>query len=127
MLPYAFRIKMCEETERRIQYLLNKSKEMRVPVTRPKSIESLEVAIHRLADERRRAIPLLFDNIEQDITQKEQFVVGQVKTIQEMQAGINKLADYCWVLTFVGRQANNLSALGSAMGQGGEDIVQPLI
>jgi hypothetical protein len=44
-----------------------------------------------------------------------------------MQAGINKLADYCWVLTFVGRQANNLSALGSAMGQGGEDIVQPLI
>ena len=119
---------MCEETERRIQYLLNKSKEMRVPVTRPKSIESLEVAIHRLAEERRRAIPLLFDNIEQDISQKEQFVVGQVKTIQEMQAGINKLADYCWVLTFVGKQANNLSALGSAMGgQGGEDIVQPLI
>jgi hypothetical protein len=71
MLPYAFRIKMCEETERRIQYLLNKSKEMRVPVTRPKSIESLEVAIHRLAEERRRAIPLLFDNIEQDISQKE--------------------------------------------------------
>jgi vacuolar-type H+-ATPase subunit I/STV1 len=130
-LPYAFRIKMCDETERRIQYLLAKSKEMKVPVTRPADTTGLEVAVTKLATERRRAIPLLFDNIEQDITQKEQFVVGQVRTIQEMQAGINKLADYCWVLSFVARQANSLSAMapGGGYGAGVDDEMgaQPLL
>jgi V-type H+-transporting ATPase subunit a len=74
---------------------------MKVPVTRPADPLVLENAVHKLAESRRRAIPLLFDNIEQDINQKEQFVVSQVRTISEMQAGINKLADYCWVLSFV--------------------------
>jgi hypothetical protein len=50
---------------------------MKITTTRPKSIDCLEDAILQLADERRRAMPLLFDNIEQDISQKERFVVGQ--------------------------------------------------
>jgi hypothetical protein len=84
---------------------------MKVPVTRPADATVLENAVHRLAESRRRAIPLLFDNIEQDISQKEQFVVSQVRTISEMQSGINKLADYCWVLSFVAQQANSLTMM----------------
>lgn len=37
-LPYAQRIKMCEETERRLVYLINKCKEMRIKIHRPRSI-----------------------------------------------------------------------------------------
>ena len=44
---------------------------------------------------------LLFDNIEQDVIEKEKFVVSQSKTIQEMQVGINRLVDYVQVLDFV--------------------------
>ncbi len=73
-LPYAFRIKMCDEAERRISYLIQKSKEMQVPVTRPKNIETFESTIIAIADERRRAIPLLFDNIMEDVQEKEKFV-----------------------------------------------------
>jgi hypothetical protein len=76
---------------------------MKITTTRPKSIDCLEEAILQLADERRRAMPLLFDNIEQDISQKERFVVGQEKTMKEMKDSIFKLADYCWVLSFVGK------------------------
>ena len=76
---------------------------MKIITTRPKSIDCLEDAILKLAEERRRAMPLLFDNIEQDISQKERFVVGQEKTMKEMQDSIFKLADYCWVLSFVGK------------------------
>jgi len=76
---------------------------MQITTTRPKSIDCLEEAILQLAEERRRAMPLLFDNIEQDISQKERFVVGQEKTLKEMQDSIFKLADYCWVLSFVGK------------------------
>lgn len=37
-LPYAFRLKMCDETERRINYLVNKCKELKVVVNRPKEV-----------------------------------------------------------------------------------------
>lgn len=74
-LPYAFRIKMCDETERRIQFLINKSKEMKISVTRPNDIETLERKIIVMANQRQCSIPLLFDTIERDIIAKEQFVV----------------------------------------------------
>jgi hypothetical protein len=55
---------MCDETERRIQYLISKSKEMKVSVTRPKTMEILQKSYVKLAEDRRRAIHLLFDNID---------------------------------------------------------------
>lgn len=103
---------------------------MKVPVTRPANPQALEVAVAKLAEDRRRAIPLLFDSIEQDIAQKEQFVVSQQRTIQEMQAGINKLADYCWVLSFVAKQANSLTSMNAVgMGASVDDEMgaQPLL
>jgi len=44
-----------------------------------------------MADEKRRAMHLLFDTIEADVQDKEKFVASQCKTIEDMQAGINKL------------------------------------
>lgn len=66
---------MCDETERRIQFLINKSKEMKISVTRPNDIETLERKIIVMANQRQCSIPLLFDTIERDIIAKEQFVV----------------------------------------------------
>ena len=36
-LPYGFRVRQCDETERRISYLIGKSKELKVKVTKPAS------------------------------------------------------------------------------------------
>ena len=44
-LPYAYRIKLCEETERRLAFLIAKSKELKVPVTRPKDIDTQDAQI----------------------------------------------------------------------------------
>lgn len=76
-LPYAFRLKMCDETERRINYLINKSKELKITVVRPKMNETAETVYERFAEfiqgieaiaaDRRKAMHLLFDTIEQDI------------------------------------------------------------
>jgi hypothetical protein len=85
---------MCDETERKIQFLINKSKEMKVPVKRPNTIEEFNEDINKIAQDRRKALNLLFDNVEQEMVDKEKFVTSQSKTIQDMQAGINKLADY---------------------------------
>jgi len=68
---------MCDETERRINYLINKSKELKIPVIRPKINEAAERVNDRFAEfidgieaiaaDRRKAMHLLFDTIEQDI------------------------------------------------------------
>ena len=90
-LPYAVRLKMCDETERRINFLVNKCKELKVTVNRPKEVKEFTDGIQELAEEKRRAMHLLFDTIEADVQDKEKFVASQCKTIQDMQAGINKL------------------------------------
>ena len=89
---------MCDETERRIQFLVNKCKEMRVEVKRPETIEEFDRFIDTIAKDRRKALNLLFDTVEQEMIDKEKFVVSQSKTIQDMQTGINKLEDYVNVL-----------------------------
>ena len=80
-LPYAFRLKMCDETERRINYLVNKCKELKVPVKRPKEIKQFTDGIEEIAADRRKAMHLLFDTIEADVQDKEKFVTSQSKTI----------------------------------------------
>lgn len=66
-LPYAFRLKMCDETERRINYLINKCKELKVPVTRPKDVQEFTQGIDEIKEDRRKAMHLLFDTVESDI------------------------------------------------------------
>lgn len=110
-LPYANRIKMCEETERRLQYLLVKCKEMRIKIQRPRDIKQFKKNISNIAEQKRKAQQLLFDAIDADVQDKERFVVGQAKTIAEMRADVNKQRDYFEVLKFVGSQS---SALASA-------------
>lgn len=63
-LPYAFRIKMCDETERRLAYLIAKSKELKVPCTRPKTLEIQDQEIMKIAETRSQSVDLLFDSIE---------------------------------------------------------------
>lgn len=48
---------------------------MKIPITRPSDIETLERKIILMANQRQCSIPLLFDSIERDIVAKEQFVV----------------------------------------------------
>ena len=50
-LPYAFRLKMCDETERRINFLVNKCKELKVTVNRPKEVKEFTDGIQELAEE----------------------------------------------------------------------------
>jgi 5-formaminoimidazole-4-carboxamide-1-beta-D-ribofuranosyl 5'-monophosphate synthetase len=89
-LPYAYRIKMCDETERRIQYLLARTAELKVPCYRPKDELIQNTWVMKLAETRNKSRELLFDSIEQDIVQKEQFVMSQNKIIDDMRTAINK-------------------------------------
>jgi hypothetical protein len=105
-LPYSFRIKMCDEAERKLAYLLYKSKELNVPCTRPLSTQIQNDAVTAQSTEMSVATELIFDAFEQKINKYEGFVQEQSKRIGEMQADIFKKIDMLFVLTFVAKQSN---------------------
>jgi hypothetical protein len=80
-LPFGFRVKQCDETERRIGYLLGKSVEYKVPIIKPNGVEQLDRYIVDLARERECSTTLLFENIERDVREKEKFVQEQLEQI----------------------------------------------
>lgn len=100
-MPYSSRIKAAEDCERRLTYLMNKCKESRIRVIPPKDIEDYKKRIVVIAEEKRRAVNLLFDALDTDVQEKERFVVLQSKTIQEMKANVNIMRDRLEVLQFV--------------------------
>jgi V-type H+-transporting ATPase subunit a len=66
-LPYANQIKRCEETERRLLYILGRCKDLGVPVNKPRDIESFLSSLNDIRTQRKRAANLLFEAIENDI------------------------------------------------------------
>lgn len=100
-LPYASRIKLCDESERRLAFLLSKCKEHHIPIKKPESVDQFTQNIETVEQEKKKAIHLLFDAIDQDVIDKESFVSSQSKQITEMKQELNKLRDYQKVLKFV--------------------------
>lgn len=100
-LPFTIRIKLCDETEKRIRYLLNKCAEFRIKIYRPTSAEAFMKQISEFKERRQKGDEMLFDDIEQEIVQKDSFVKNMVKQIEEMQAEINKLDDFQRILDFI--------------------------
>ena len=74
LLPYAMRVKLCDETERRILYLIQKCKDNRIKINKPTNHENFAKNIAAMAKEKKKAMPVLFDAIEQDVMNDEQFV-----------------------------------------------------
>lgn len=68
---------------------------------RPKSAEVFAAKIQRIEEEKKKATHLLFDAIESDVQDKEEFVQKMSKQILEMQSDVNKMDDYMKVLQFV--------------------------
>jgi V-type H+-transporting ATPase subunit a len=86
MLPYQQRIKVCDDTERKVHYLISKCTEYRIQLFKPKSIEVFEAKVADLSEDMRKASHLLFDAIEQDVADKEAFVCQMAKQIDDMQS-----------------------------------------
>lgn len=100
-LPYTARIRLCDDTERRLVYLMSECKENRVRVTKPQSVDIFNNNIKAIREQKRSAMDLLFDALDQDVRDKEKFVASQSKTIKEMRDNINKMKDFAQVMDFV--------------------------
>jgi hypothetical protein len=100
-LPYANQIKRCEETERRLLYILGRCKDLGVQVNKPKDIESFLSSLNDIRTQRKRAANLLFEAIENDVVEQERFVIEQTEKIREIDDNFNTMCEYEQVLRHV--------------------------
>lgn len=100
-LPYAGPIRMCEETEKRLIYLINECKNLKVKINKPKNIQSFLEVLQTVRTQKKKAANLLFEEIEHDVRDKEKFVIEQVEKIREMNENYLTMLDYQKVLECV--------------------------
>lgn len=88
---------------------MNKCKEMRIRINRPRSVASYQANVEAIKSDKRTN--MLFDAIDADVQDKEKFVVSQSRTIAEMKVDVNRMNDFYKVLEFV---HNRAAVLGNA-------------
>lgn len=73
-MPYWKQLLACDETEKRLTFLLNYCKDMHVPICKPKSPTEFSEKIKEISDELETASHLIFGKIEADADKSEKFV-----------------------------------------------------
>lgn len=81
--------------------MLSQCNRYRIKIYKPQSSETFAQKIEQIQEDKHKANHLLFDAIETDVADKEEFVQRMVRQIGDMQTDINKLDDYIKVLQFV--------------------------
>jgi hypothetical protein len=71
---------------------------MRIPIHKPRSIPSFLEALQTIKNQKKKAASLLFEEIEQDVKDKEKFVYDQTEKIREMNESYLTMMDYEKVL-----------------------------
>lgn len=107
-LRYTQQIKRCDDTERRIIFLLQQCHKYTIKVVKPASIEMFHNNINTIEQEKKKGRDLLFDAIEEEVNKNETFIREQVQAIQDMQEGITKLKDYQRVVKFINEKVPHL-------------------
>ena len=114
---------MCEETDRRILFLLNTCREHHIKINKPENVEVFARNISSIENEKKKSHDLLFDAIESDVRDCESFVMTQRETIDEIKSNISKLEDYYQVIHFISTMTHNLG--GAQPAQAARDAENP--
>ena len=107
-LPYTQQIKSCEETERKLDYLLNQCKNQGIKVTKPENIEGFLYQLKRIKENKRKAINLLLEEIQKEISQQEAFVQEQNVQMKDAEHSLTNLKDCFQVLSVAGQMLPQL-------------------
>jgi hypothetical protein len=97
-LPYTQKIKACEETERKLDYLLDQCKKNVIPVNPPENIDGFLHQLRRIKENKKKAINLLLEEIQKDVRQQESFIQEQNTRMKDAEASLNSLKDCLQVL-----------------------------
>jgi hypothetical protein len=69
-LPYKAQIKSCEESERKLSYLIEQCAKHYIKITPPENITGFLHQLNKIKEQKRKAINLLLEPIQADIAQQ---------------------------------------------------------
>jgi hypothetical protein len=65
-----------------IRYILNECKTRKIKVNKPKDTEQFLQQLQTVSSSKKKAMNLLFEEIEQDVLEKERFIVSQIEQMK---------------------------------------------
>ena len=107
-LPFTADIRKIEESERKLQYLLEQCRKVNVDAKPPETIEGFLKQLKNISENKRKALNLLNDEIQQDIAAQEEFVRQQNEQIKQAEASLESQSDCLKVLEVAQRMLPGL-------------------
>eukprot|EP00824_Muranothrix_gubernata_P005823 TRINITY_DN175_c0_g1_i1.p1 TRINITY_DN175_c0_g1~~TRINITY_DN175_c0_g1_i1.p1 ORF type:complete len:838 (+),score=142.13 TRINITY_DN175_c0_g1_i1:2-2515(+) len=92
-------IKRADEAERRIRYIETECERFKIKLKQPESPDVFMKAIDEMTKTRKKAASTFFDEIENELQDKENFLLEQTKKYHEMHDHYNYLIEYKFVLS----------------------------
>lgn len=98
LLPYTAQIKACENSERLLNYLQTECKKHHIKINPPKNIDGFLQQLKILSDSKKKALNLLFEEIQKEIMKQEAFIQTQSSQLKEAEQTLTDLTDCLQVM-----------------------------
>lgn len=98
-LTFANWVKRCDDTLRRISFIKDECLRLDVKITLPKTPKAFLENIAAIHRGRKKSASLYFEEIEEQLKEKEKFVSQQIDVLRRMYEDLNKLIEYKTVLS----------------------------
>lgn len=92
-LPYTQQIKACENAERSLAYLQAECKKHHIKINPPKNIDNFLKQLKIISDHKKKALNLLFEEIQREINNQEAFIITQSQQLKEAESTLHDLMD----------------------------------
>ena len=73
-LQYADMVKRCDESERKVAFIMQQCKQHNIELNKVENINMLSQACKDIAKERQVSVPTLFDSVEKEVSEIQDFI-----------------------------------------------------
>ena len=101
-LPYAEMVRRCDESERQVSFILQQCQNYNIELSPVESVSMLSEVAKELAKERQVSVETLFNSIERDVGEIDNFIKQQTEGSRQMKEESNHLIEYYTVLKKAG-------------------------
>ena len=97
-LPYVDMLRRCEESERKMLFVLKQCEMHQIPLKKLRAVEQLTELTHAYAEDRKTSVQGLFDVIDREVGNMDSFINEQSEQARQMREEMNHLIEYYTVL-----------------------------
>ena len=102
MLPYVDMLRRCEESERKMLFVHKQCEMHQIPLNKCRTVEMLTELTQAFAEERKTSVHGLFDIIDREVGNMDNFINEQSDNARQMREEMNHLIEYYTVLRRAG-------------------------